>query len=510
MAHPLLVSTSLMIVQRMTSLATFFMLLGLVSFVHFRREVPRKPIAAAIGISSSIVLGTLLATASKEIGVLLPLMALLVDCLLVQYEGLSLPRWYTRVWRPFFLWLPLIVVLAYIFAIWPRIIASYGYREFDLAQRLLTEGRVLWDYARLVVFPVRSQLSPFADDYLLSLGWLSPVTTLLSWTAWGGLLFGGWLLRKRWPLLAFSLFWFLGGHVLESSVFSLEIYFAHRNYLPLVGPAIAFVLALGHLPSHLQRLAVLAFVIYGLLLLLVLRETTLIWGQPHIAAKLWLQEHPLSIRALQYQSQRYVELGDIRGAWESVVSASRRMPANTALTMQTLQLGCGQEERGAYKRRIQEALPRLPSGTRNYAAVESLDRLVYRFLNSDCAEIEASELHALTDALIANPMYQKDPTAMFGLYLQKARLYDAQGSVPETLSSLEQAYGYKRDLQAGILHAGVLIRERRWQEALAVLEQLKADSPRNPFVSRRWQEEISGVQDYMQEEMKRTGVEGKQ
>ena len=44
------------------------------------------------------------------------------------------------------------------------------------------------------------------------------------------------LLVWRWGrYLAFGIAWFLVGHSIESTVFSLELYFEHRNYFPGVG-----------------------------------------------------------------------------------------------------------------------------------------------------------------------------------------------------------------------------------------------------------------------------------
>ena len=42
-------------------------------------------------------------------------------------------------------------------------------------------------------------------------------------------------------LIGYGILFFLAGHALESSIFPLEIYFEHRNYLPAVGLALALV-----------------------------------------------------------------------------------------------------------------------------------------------------------------------------------------------------------------------------------------------------------------------------
>ncbi|MCK5432896.1 MAG: hypothetical protein KAJ03_09140, partial [Gammaproteobacteria bacterium] len=41
--------------------------------------------------------------------------------------------------------------------------------------------------------------------------------------------------RKKLPLFCLGVLWFFGGHVLESTVYPLELVFLHRNYLPSIG-----------------------------------------------------------------------------------------------------------------------------------------------------------------------------------------------------------------------------------------------------------------------------------
>src|SRR5690606_11513930 len=61
------------------------------------------------------------------------------------------------------------------------------------------------------------------------------------------LLIGGALaLRKREPLLALGVLWFLVGHSLESTILPLELVGEHRNYLPSLG----IVLTLLHVLTH--------------------------------------------------------------------------------------------------------------------------------------------------------------------------------------------------------------------------------------------------------------------
>ena len=49
------------------------------------------------------------------------------------------------------------------------------------------------------------------------------------------------LLRRRLPLVALGIAWFLGGQLMESTIFPLELVFEHRCYLPDLGLILALL-----------------------------------------------------------------------------------------------------------------------------------------------------------------------------------------------------------------------------------------------------------------------------
>ncbi|MDD3651849.1 MAG: hypothetical protein PHC73_10240, partial [Immundisolibacter sp.] len=61
------------------------------------------------------------------------------------------------------------------------------------------------------------------------------------------------LLRRRAPVLAFGIAWFVAGHALESTVVPLEIAHEHRNYLPSFGPLFAAVYGVAAFARHTGR-----------------------------------------------------------------------------------------------------------------------------------------------------------------------------------------------------------------------------------------------------------------
>lgn len=252
--HPINVTSVLYVVQRMASLSALFCLVGMLLYTWGRlRVIQRRPggisaILAAFGIA------TPLAFLSKETGVLLPAYLFLIEWLLFGFgaEGPRPRRWLTLGFG-LALGLPLLWAVAFLWFHPSWFTDGYHVRPFTLEQRVFTEFRVLWLYLRLLLLPRPSALSLFHDDLPLSDGLLTPWTTLPALLGLIGLLLGALALHRRWPLAAFGILFFLTGHVLESSVFPLEIAHEHRNYLPGIGiwlAVIPFLTAWRPQPNH--------------------------------------------------------------------------------------------------------------------------------------------------------------------------------------------------------------------------------------------------------------------
>ena len=240
--HPIQLLPVLHVVQRMTSLSALFLLAALLLHIRGREEPGRAGIAQL-----TLAWGVLwpLSFLSKETGVLFPLFALAWELTVRRSTRGGLDRW-ARVFAVVIAGV-MLAGLAYVLSppaqwLW----AGYEMRGFSLVERVLTEGRVLWFYLGLIVWPRLSALGLYHDDIALSTDSFTPWTTLPAWIGLAGLFWLVWRWRKRAPLLALGVAWFLIGHALESTVLPLEIAHEHRNYLPLFGPALMAGWALLH------------------------------------------------------------------------------------------------------------------------------------------------------------------------------------------------------------------------------------------------------------------------
>lgn len=288
-SSPLLHSPNTMIIQRMTSLSATFCLVACIAYIAGREALCRDRKRGFVILSATVVLGTTLSALSKETGALLPGYLLILERLLIARSGRFEPvgpisRDWLATWQFLFLWIPVVALVTYLLVNLPGFSEGYSGRRFTMAERLLSEARILFTYLRLFFFPVRDELGPYHDDFIPSRGLLEPWTTL---PAAAGILLApalAWLARNtQWRLLSFAVAWFLWGHVLESTVVPLELYFEHRNYLPTIGIALTLS-AIAFNPSIAAwlRCSLLASVLS--LNLFILRECSLVWGEPYVAA----------------------------------------------------------------------------------------------------------------------------------------------------------------------------------------------------------------------------------
>lgn len=305
--HPLGVTSVLYVVQRMNSLATHFILWGLIFYLWGRLLLETgKEWKGFLLMGVGIFGFGALASLSKETGVLLPIYALVVEVGVFRFRTDSVST-RNKIVALFGIAvaLPLLAVGLYI-ALHPDwLLDQYRIRNFTLAERLLTETRILWLYLQWIVAPSNSALGLFHDDIPLSKSLFQPLTTAFSILGLGLLTYGAYIARKRVPIVTFGIIWFLAGHSLESSFLGLEIAHEHRNYLPMVGILmIAFYMLLlvgENAKQHRLRVGTVITILLLLGVVTFLRATQ--WSNNVSLNLSEVEHHPDSMRA-NYQAGR--------------------------------------------------------------------------------------------------------------------------------------------------------------------------------------------------------------
>lgn len=491
---PLLASTQLMVVQRMTTLAGLFVFGGLAAFTWGRLVVAHRPRTGAWLMLGGLTLGTLLATLAKENGALLPLLALVIDRTLLR----DLPPIPSRLLRRAvlaLLWLTSLALLAYLLTHAPNL-ANDGWRAFTPLERLMTQPVILWDYVFNLILPRSSEVTPFTDDQTVV---LAPLDSrfLLSLAAWVGLLALSYRLRHRHAALSFGVLFFLVGHLLESTILYLELYFPHRNYVPAFGLyfTIAYLICVPGRTLH--RLLPVGGALYALTFLGVLWVTTSLWGQPRVAAEIWAVRQPDSDRALHYLANAYVEEGDHATATRVLDQLAARDPSGLYAVQSLLLCSFTPEEKN---RRVEQILATVGDAPRINGLGESVHLLANRIAEGACEVVSIADVERIAMTLLDNPSYRHQHGVRAKLHNALAVLADTRGDETAMLERLHEVYEVSGHLDLGLTRAGVLASRFEFDAAIAYLKQLLHDAPDHPIRGWVWKERIQGWIDIMESE----------
>ncbi|GIX27171.1 MAG: hypothetical protein KatS3mg123_1052 [Burkholderiales bacterium] len=491
--HPLLVSTTLYVVQRMTQLSALFTLAGLLLYLY-GRECHRAGAWRSGYLWTSLGIGLfgLLATLSKENGILICLLALALE--MTSLRGFPSPRGW-RAWKFIFLYGPL-VLLALVVA-WrfdTMVLGPYAIRDFTLVERLMTQARVLVEYLGLVVAPVPSALGLYHDDYAASRGLFAPVTTFWSSLLIAGLLVLAFAARRRAPVLAFGLLWFFIGHLLESTIFPLELYFEHRNYLPMAGPVFAlsfYGVALEEKieSSSVKRLLHLFPALYLSILAAVSFNEIRLWGDPIKQAYTWAQEKPGSIRAQERLAGIWHALREYPEAIEIYQEMGKNFPKQAGSYIAWLSIGCYDESIKIPDQ--QTLLQRLKNAKFSNSPVASLDVIVTAKENGECRRLDENFILELIDALLKNPVYEAHSD---NLNLLAGRLYVKLGHLDPAIKALDRAYAKSPRVDIAFMQAELLASAGLYDDALRYLNRARDAASVLPFKRELQLKEITALE----------------
>lgn len=234
--HPLQVSTVMYVVQRMTILATGFSLLSLILYIRMRRAHTETGERRAHLVPLTVAT-TLLASFSKENGVLVLPSLLLVEWILFRFETRD-PKERRTLVRAFhaLLTLPTLLGVLYFVTHTDSLLSGYEWRDFGLRERVLTQASAVLAYLKMIVLPSLGDMTFYHDGF--------PVTRTLGFIALrdlsilASMAIAVPLCRSKAPVISFAIGLFLVSHLLESTVLPLELVFEHRNYAGSLGPAL--------------------------------------------------------------------------------------------------------------------------------------------------------------------------------------------------------------------------------------------------------------------------------
>lgn len=407
LVHPLQLTTVLYVVQRMTQLATLFTLSGISLYLYFRQCYLRQPVRRWLWyLGLSVWWSLLMAVFSKENGLLLPLFIVVLNYTLLRQDSANQAL---QVCTRIVLGVPLVIMLGYLAVGFNQELASYAVRSFSMTERLLTEARVLLDYLVSILLPHPAAYSLYHDDIVISRGLLTPPQTLPAVICIGLLLWSALRYISRFPVYAFAVLWFLSGHVLESSYINLELYFEHRNYLPLLGPLFLLVYLLLCLQERRPVIAGLALVV---VILGVVGNTlwqVQLWQDPVRHHRELVESHPTSPRARVALGNLLIARGDITGAEAYYQDMQNRYPGDIYPRLKRLAImACirGQEPSADDWQRLVNSASAV--GFSSFGVSQELVTLSAAVNEGDCTVVDINHLIRLVVTLALNPAYRSE------------------------------------------------------------------------------------------------------
>lgn len=478
--HPFMVSTTLYVVQRMAQLSTLFILAGLAAYIYGRTRYLASPGRSYVMMSAAIGCGTLLAVFSKENGILLPLLIGVLELTVFASERAEVPR-LNRLWASSFILLPSIVIALYLskqfvldsfFEIVPP-------RDFSLYERMLTQPRVLIDYLQNLFIPKLYTTGVFQDHFLKSTGLLQPLSTVVAILFHAAVIVYAFVHRRRWPIVAFAVLFFYGGHLLESTVLNLELYFEHRNYLPA---AFLFLpLAAAIRTKTTPKVFVAVFLLIGLILSGFTRYSASVWTSYTSMVEASARKAPGSARAQAEYSVMLFSIGRHKDAL-SVLDRAIEIDANSTFTpllsvnrLVTLckmdQLGLSEYERVAS---ILGAIPYDPRLIKAYMV------LVDAVVAGECAEIKVTRLNELFTRMLEVPRNADGSTLEYSHVMYLVGVTDAfSGRRQESVAAFEKSLAARPGASHAMQMASILATNGYYDDALRfsdiALQQLELE-----------------------------------
>ena len=468
--HPLQVSTVLYVIQRMAQLSTLFTLVGLLAYLYGRQYLAQDKLKTGFfWVSIGVGLGGILATLSKENGVLLILYIIVLEFTLLR--SLPKPR-YWRLWTGLFLYLPLILLSLYFVTHVDNILRTYEIREFTLGERLLTQTRILTDYLAKISLLRPYGFTLYHDDFTISHSLFNPPTTLIAVAFIVTLFVVAIQVRHTLPILAFGILWFFAGHVLESSFLGLMLYFEHRNYFPMVG--IIFVIVYGVillygllLNPFLRKIALfLSFFLLAIIPMLTWSQTNL-WSYPLLQAAFWAKQHPQSLGAQYHAFAKFQNIGEFTKAKEYARNMQKNFPNYTVPYLCQIAIACISKP--------PKLLPNMPQIIHHFknsqydnATLSVWDGILKQRAQGYCKLLDFENTDKIFKALIHNPnnaFYQPY------FYVRYATFQASEQNYELAIQAGKKALVLKDSIYLRIKITKWLVANKQFDEAMAFLQE---------------------------------------
>lgn len=339
MILPIHVSSVFYIVQRMTLLSGFFSLAACIAYTLGRIKQENHATHGWLAITLGIFVFFPLAIFTKENSFTVLAWLLLIEIFFLQ------PKIIIQTSRIQHLLMALIALTACAIATASQldfIQESYLSREFSLYERMMTQPAVLTAYMSDILLPSSSSMGIFHDDFPIT-----RYTEIISTASLPMLLIAILLFlavmtaHSSWWGVSFGILVYFSGHLIESTIIPLELYFEHRNYLPSIGLLVASLTVVTRIWPFRQLFLTGFLAIYMTTLGFSLYQRSHIWADKGLLLKTSALNHPQSMRAWTDYPEYLLEKRQPRAALEVALQAAHTNPNYAAVSyMQMISIYC--------------------------------------------------------------------------------------------------------------------------------------------------------------------------
>ena len=509
---PLNTSTVFYVIQRMTLLSATFILIGILGVLYgVTLDIKLKNRWGVVLASVSMVAAYILGIFSKENAILLGVYIGVMYLLLMRGK-IQKNRKLWDLWLVVFSCLPLLMLFIYI--TWDAgFLTGYRRRDFTVIERVFTEWRILWDYLFKIILPTPDRINLYNDDFIISRGLFNPISTLVAGVGWVFVAALSWKLRSKLPFVIFGISWYLGGHILESTIVGLELYYEHRNYLPSIGVIISLVwfafvsfdysekLSLG-----LQKKISYAFVTFFVVTVPILYFSVFsievaTWEDKRSFYKAALNDRPDSFRVNQSVAIYVSEAGNVQKSADIFYAMDQRWPGSTGTFAQILYLQCADMNvvvptRAQLEERFLTG--RFASGNAGpvFAKIHEFKH------NGGCLKFSWNDYRNWISALMKNPNFPKYGVKQLFLQL-KVLSYVSEGNFSSALSVFEDVEFSQLNIDSARQGVDILMLLGRNKDALDLIQKIKMKFSRNKKVWFTQEEYFVGLENTINEKVKK-------
>lgn len=456
--HPMHTNTVLYAVQRMTELSALFTLIGILCYLHGREIFSNRPKMGLFLLFGGVGICGLLGLLSKENGILLSVYILALEYTLLKNTKPPANQSPSRI-IILIGWLPLILLCI--------MLIKWGWfdktgRAFNTVERLLTESRIIWEYISNIFLPSYRGSSLFHEDFIISKNILNPLNTLPAvlgiLTAFGFAVY----YRKKYPVIAFGILWFLGGHLLESTTIALELYFEHRNYLPMFGLLFAaiyyLIVYISKERKTIKAYLAISFVILSISLLgLITHKIAKQWSDPATLLLGWLEQHPSSPRTLEALDAvigNHISKEARQNILDELYRTARNSTGDAYLMMKDTAQACIEGQLTPAK--LDVTLSKLKTNRFSLPLPGLVGDFLHNWTQTACQkQLSTTQILSFIEHLRAMPHLQQGEMPYI-LHQWQAEVHVQEGSLEKVMQHLDAAYILKKNVDLLLLQATYL------------------------------------------------------